>query len=516
MKGPDINVLLLEVYPYKDSFERVDEYTPEGLLAIAAYCTKHKPNTHFQIINRIDDPLLDYYSLVKPDIVGLSSTKNAKECIELSNYLKKVFPEAIFVIGGYIVDNHLSEGIPEGTLESERFDFFKVSPIEAACYGEGEIPFLNLLTHYEKGDYKDYLIQSKSWIVPNHKKSIVEERLENFDEIPPFDLSILFTKDTFNEISIQASRGCTNKCSFCSIRTSGKPVRRKSLDYLFETFLYYYYTFNVKGIVITDDSTFDDIPYYESILTFFEEHPFIKLINFDYYYIEHLQKHHIKRLKGLIPSFSIAIFSMDASCERLFYKAKGMKIKYEKYKEVISWCREYNFPCAITIVSGYPSETIKESKNTYKAALATGAPLFRIHKLAFRVKTKVLKEFKALTKRRQNRVQRQKNNFYVKNMSKLTIHALKHSKGEDLIRALNWHIKGDIPERVIANVWGFIKKIGRYEEYGKELKAQIHRGIMNDLTKKQRRIFLTCFPVYAIYLFKEGQLGNFLFRRNNV
>lgn len=139
----------------------------------------HATNVDFRIL--IDELVKNTLATFKPDIVGIAALfnlnffylKDISNAIQFANYTGPL------VIGGGVATNLYNEVLSE------------FPRIDAACYAEGEVPVFELL---QTNNPFAYLRNSISWIT---RESLAVARnplasyVENLDEIPFFDYSII-------------------------------------------------------------------------------------------------------------------------------------------------------------------------------------------------------------------------------------------------------------------------------------------------------------------------------------
>ena len=171
----------------------------------------------------------------KPEIVGISALFDTSynDLGLISHAVKEVKPSIITIAGG---------GLPTNLFEQLLQEF---PDIDAICHGEGEIPMADLLN---ADNYEKLISGHPSWI--NRKcldngKILKNSFVQNLDDIPYFDYSII-NLDHYNsrssdkhysgdrikrEISIHTSRGCPFNCVFCANgKLHGKKIRFMSVD----------------------------------------------------------------------------------------------------------------------------------------------------------------------------------------------------------------------------------------------------------------------------------------------
>ncbi|NTV89620.1 MAG: B12-binding domain-containing radical SAM protein, partial [Clostridiales bacterium] len=248
---------------------------PYGVLSIIAYTTKHSSqNVDFEIIdlnlhtssliqNRSDittgitDLLTSHITDFKPDIVSISALFNScYDYIELlTSAIKTVNQDATIVIGGGLATN----------LYKELLDSF--NDLDGACYGEGEIPFCQLVDSQNR---LEYLEANPSWITRadlRKKRTPLPNLLVDLDEIPFFNYQLIDLKKYSSrsldkryasmpkiEMSIHTSRGCPFDCVFCANgKVHGKKVRYMSVEKVIDEVKQMIQLYNIDVLLIEDD-----------------------------------------------------------------------------------------------------------------------------------------------------------------------------------------------------------------------------------------------------------------------
>lgn len=273
---------------YKN-IKKIDCVYPTGLLSISAYLKKHYPNINIKILDlnavmvqvakkrhkssksfkkyQLKDFLEEAFLLIgkfNPDIIGISTLfcSNYHDLKPLASFLKKTFHKSLLVCGG-----HLASGLYGRIYKDDM-------KIDAVGFGEGEIPFLELVQAVLSGNKEKYLSSSPSWITKEKfmKTGFIPQNkvILNLDEIPPLDLSVLvFPKVYFNssryffvidsdkskkEMFIFSTRGCPFNCVFCASQAvHGHKVRSYSIERIKSDILYYKKTYNVTRFIFYDD-----------------------------------------------------------------------------------------------------------------------------------------------------------------------------------------------------------------------------------------------------------------------
>jgi len=154
----------------------------------------------------------------QPDIVGSSSyTPDIYGRILLSRVIKKINPSIVTAFGG----SHISLA-PEETLRLAK-------DIDYVVIGEGEETFLELIKALENGKGREDMhnIRGIAYLHNNAEYIRTEARppIENLDDLPMPDYSMIpmdkykntyFPYPAQQGFSCWFSRGCTERCNFCS------------------------------------------------------------------------------------------------------------------------------------------------------------------------------------------------------------------------------------------------------------------------------------------------------------
>jgi len=199
--------------------------------------------------------LIDIIKEYAPDIVGSSSyTVDMYGRALLSRIVKSINPAITTVLGGI----HASL-VPEETLRlAKEVDFLVL--------GEGELTFLELIKKLESGKSKSGMrdvdglafMEGENFIKTNRRNFI-----ENLDKIPLPDYSMLpmvkyrnmyFPVPPHESFCFYTSRGCQNKCNFCSETVLwGHCWRGRSAELVVEEFSILNKNYGKKAFLLNDD-----------------------------------------------------------------------------------------------------------------------------------------------------------------------------------------------------------------------------------------------------------------------
>ncbi len=192
---------------------------------------------------------LDYSILqkYKPDIVAMTCvTENYNKAQQYAHAIKRFNPKIKVVIGGI----HLSS-VPDS-----------LSPdMDIGIVGEGEQTFLELLQNdFEPNPCINGLVfREDGGLIQTSKRALIEP----LDNIPHPDRGIFWDKPRTavageSDFYMFSSRGCTNRCVFCSSSRFWGKIRLHSAEYVIEE-VNQLKGLGAKNICFYDDTFLADI-----------------------------------------------------------------------------------------------------------------------------------------------------------------------------------------------------------------------------------------------------------------
>ena len=240
---------------------------PLGLAYIAAYLeSAHIP---VRIIDapavgmEIDD-VIEMMARYEDGIVGITMlTPMFNVVADLSDVIKKTFPDSIIVLGGA----HPT-ALPERTLQ-------EISSADIVCLGEGEQAMAEIVSAYSSENrfldrIKGICFRDNGVIVRTEKRPA----LRDLDMIPP-PARHLLPMDKYHLTASRVSgagfcptiivaRGCPFACSYCS-RTFGRTFRAHSIDRIISEIKALITTYRVEQINIEADTLTVNKPFIRSL-----------------------------------------------------------------------------------------------------------------------------------------------------------------------------------------------------------------------------------------------------------
>ena len=251
-------------------------YPPLGLMYLSASLKKEKKDLsiyaidlHIEGIKKSQESIkVNWEEIVKkkideinPDLIGISvmfgaSFENAKN---IGDFIKENYPSIILVSGGV----HISALVKEKNDDLNFNDFVTVR--------ESEKHFFELIEYLNKENDKVTGVYPINYRHVRDKKHFTEAAsiVEHVDELPIPDFGLIDIKNYYKYgilsaaqtveydtplATMQTVRGCTARCTFCSVRNfNGFGVRAHSPDRVLKEILILYEKFGIRHIDFVDD-----------------------------------------------------------------------------------------------------------------------------------------------------------------------------------------------------------------------------------------------------------------------
>ena len=254
---------VLFVEPPKDFWFVMGEYTPPplGILQLAAFLESRIPDFDIVVLDcqaeQIGwDDLKRHIESIEPDVVVSSAlaTCNTYTIIRTLDIVKKIDPQIKTVVGG----QHFT-ALANESLES-------YSEIDFIIRGEGELTLVDLLQDIEQG--RPFV--TVDGISFRHGDKIVHNRpralIDNLDDLPFPGYNFIennMDKYHFKMMAhsnagyamVEASRGCSHKCTFCSQWPYWRGRwRTKSPKRIADEMEYIYNEYDISFLWLTDDN----------------------------------------------------------------------------------------------------------------------------------------------------------------------------------------------------------------------------------------------------------------------
>ncbi|MDR1471373.1 MAG: B12-binding domain-containing radical SAM protein [Synergistaceae bacterium] len=386
---------------------------PNGLLSIAAYIKKHYPNVDIRILDFnmlickvVEDSNRDIFSMrkeefwgyclslipdFKADIIGISLMFCSvfEDLIPLVGFLRKRFDNIFIAVGG-----HLATAIYDTILQNLR------GAVDAVCYGEGEIPFLELVYAISEGRAKEYLESDNSWVtcgkLLNHVNFTPQNKfIYELDDIPMYDFDVIverklylkyikalmFSEDREADSTFYmfTTRGCPGRCVFCaSQNVHGHNVRYYSTQRVKSDIMHYMSTYGIKSVMFYDDHFLTDRCRAIEILDFMSENKIkTNVANPPFFSISEEVAASLKRAG--IKETILAIESGNEETLRNIVHKPG---NLDRARESIDYLRHEGIVVFCNLLLGFPGETKEAMEKSIEGALGLGSNWYSCYVVA--------------------------------------------------------------------------------------------------------------------------------------
>jgi len=153
-----------------------------------------------------DAKLIDTIILEKPDVLGFTLyERNSFRSLYIAKKIKRKLKRVKIIVGG-----------PEVSREDSSY-IMNCDAIDIGCIGAGEYTFIDIIKHClaGKSDYNDikgifYRTDDGVRLTPER------EPIARLDDIPSPHLLGIINPEDYTEAWIETTRGCFNKCTYCS------------------------------------------------------------------------------------------------------------------------------------------------------------------------------------------------------------------------------------------------------------------------------------------------------------
>lgn len=313
----------------------------------------------------------------KPDIVGVSSlfSPSFNNFLDCGKAAKLIFKNSLVIGGGNIPTNSYKH-----IYDDLDCDFY-----DALCYGEGEIPLLELV---KSTDTNNYLKNSNSWItkekVFDKDKLLIPKHnfINELDEIPFYDydlpdpekhglnpvMSAYASVDNQKGFHIMTSRGCPFLCTFCaSHKVHGRKMRYHSVQRIRKDLIKLKERYGATTIIFQDDHLMGDRERVFEILEIIGELKLeaifqngLTLYALDKPMLNAFYKAGVRQL----------VLPVESGSEKVLKQQMKKPLKFNISQRVANDCRDIGIYTNTNILIGMPGETkedIEIARNNLKS-----------------------------------------------------------------------------------------------------------------------------------------------------
>ncbi len=289
---------------------------------------------------------------IEAPIIGLSiDYLNIKESVIASAIIKKDFPDKTIIWGG-----------PTITQSIDAFKLFlHRSVCDALVIGEGEKPLLEIAQGKPFGEIDGVMVsdsKSPDGFVCTPSKALI------LDELPTPDYTGIDLWDNYLYCAVYTSRGCTNRCNFCSEWfLSGRKFRTRSPEKVVEDIENISQKYDAKFIVFGDSLVNHSIEYFEKLCDLIIERD-LDIEFMAFFRADSLTKDIAQ--KAIKAGFTYASIGIEALSE-FQLKKMNKAVKSNKNLEAINILSEVDINLSIMLILGFT--TPEEEKSNLKYIL---------------------------------------------------------------------------------------------------------------------------------------------------
>jgi anaerobic magnesium-protoporphyrin IX monomethyl ester cyclase len=335
-------------------------FLPLGLGYLAAVLEEKQYEVNvldLQITNPTPQQLETQLSKIKPDIVGVTtSTLTYWPAVEVVKTAKKVLPNSLTVMGG----PHVT-ALPEQTLN-------EAPEVDVIVRGEGERTILELAALSSNANFENLGKVDGITFRKNGKIHHTNDRafIENLDELPhpaykffPLEKYKMTGK---NYLPIITSRGCPFQCTFCLASSMcGTRFRTRSPKKVLDELEWLRDTYGADVFAFYDDTFTINKQRANDIC---DE---MKTRNFNLPWdcrtrVDQINKEILTKLRNA--NCQLIHFGVESGSQKMLdAMKKGTTV--EKNAWAIKLAKEVGISVAISVVVGYPGETVEMLKQTF-------------------------------------------------------------------------------------------------------------------------------------------------------
>ena len=306
----------------------------------------------------------------KPDVVGISvhATPQYRNAELVARIAKEVNPKIVTVFGG-----------PDPSVRFE--SILKSQYCDYCIIGDGEETFREFIINFSLPSVLEKIkgVACKRDGIVHYEPRLFNTNLDGLP-FPAFDIvdlnSYLKNKKLYrnrsqiceNSVSIITSRGCPNRCVFCSVRLHmGQKYRVHSPEYVVKLLRLCVDKYGISNFHFEDDNLTWDKERFERILDLIiEENLKIKWDTPNGVRVDSLDHNLLRKMKqsGCI-HLAIAI---ESGNQRVLDEVIHKRLNLEYVIEIAKYCKELEISAHAFYVIGFPGETINEINDTTNLA----------------------------------------------------------------------------------------------------------------------------------------------------
>ncbi len=337
-----------------------------GIAYLSAILKKynHKIDLVDMRVHALNDYLFEKIESFNPDMIGMTTASiGYKMTYEIVDIIKSKYPKIPVAIGGSYASIVYSK-----ILDDTKVDY--------VIYGEGEKTFLDLANGKDPQNIKGLIYKKDGKIVMNNPYPLEHD----LDKLP-FPDYYIFELDRMLEkrIPIVSSRGCPNRCIFCSIQlVMGSPFRTRTPENVVEE-IKYWYKKGYDTFEFSDDNFTFNMPRAEKICDLIIDSGMkLKLIFGNGLRADRVNPTLLKKLKKA-GTFWIA-YSMESSNPNSL-KLLKKDLTVEQLKESVVITKALGIKTQVNFIIGNPGETYEQFLQDLKFADSLNVDQLRFYNM---------------------------------------------------------------------------------------------------------------------------------------
>ena len=349
---PEIQALLINPV----SARMIPAFIPHGLLYIAAYAIKRGYTVALYDRNIEGDALEAILKRYRPRVVGMGCLTGTviDDAVSVSKRIRTFEPSIKIVWGGIHTTLY-----PDSVLKNDFVDFVVI--------GDGEMAFSGLLDVIigDKGPVES--VDNIGYKDENQLK-YTKRFFLSLDELPQPAWHLIRVENYLRRkfyarrvITINTSRGCPYKCSFCCVPNihMGK-WRAVGAEAIVDNLLYLKNIYGIDGFQVDDDEFDIDRSRVLKLCDLLKRNN----LNFKWSHFSRIniaREDILRREKEC--GLSLIEFGVESGSERMLqFLNKGQTL--EQIKKAYSVCRKLSLKTSALFMVGLPTETRDEIKQT--------------------------------------------------------------------------------------------------------------------------------------------------------
>ena len=325
-------------------------------------------------IGRIAQDTVDF----TPDIVAVSiifSTAH-RLLMEMVDYLKMIWPNAVFVIGGTHATNCV-----KGVLENKNIDY--------VVRGEGEKSFCEFVGQFGKNQKIEIKGIYSSKDIEEEKGLELSEFIEDLNIIPFPDWEIIDmefytsargrrrdigTSDEKKVATMMTTRGCVFECTFCASHTvHGRKMRYRSEDNVIEELMILNKRYGINSIIPEDDLF---TVKHDRIMSLLKKIKQLDIEGMEMQFPNALSINTLSEelLDALVDSgMSLAVLAIESGSDYVQKNIIRKRCNLDKAKRLVKYLKGKDIVTRCFFIFGFPGETREMMQETIDYAIELGA-----------------------------------------------------------------------------------------------------------------------------------------------